>query len=55
MSFVHRLLTGIRNDWSVSTTTSANEGAATVSSHPYGASGRLVAVPWGGLQLEATD
>jgi hypothetical protein len=55
MNSVRRLLAGILNDWSVSTPTSAHYGAVTVTSYPYGISGRLRAVPWEGLQLEVTD
>lgn len=55
MNSVRRLLTGILNDWSVSTPTAANSSAVTVSSYPYGTSGRLSAVPWEGLQLDVND
>lgn len=55
MSFARRLLTDILNDWSISAPTSGASGADTVTSHPYGASGRLTAVPWAGLQLDITE
>ncbi|MGQ1840144.1 hypothetical protein ACT4S2_17030 [Kocuria turfanensis] len=55
MTFVRRLLTGILNDWSVSTPASAHYSAVTVTPQPYGASGRLTAAPWEGLQLDVTD
>ncbi|MCM3689522.1 hypothetical protein M3185_16210 [Kocuria rosea] len=52
---MRRLFTGILNDWSVATPAAAHSSAVTVTSHPYGASGRLRAVPWEGLQLDVTD
>jgi hypothetical protein len=55
MNSVRRLLPGILNDWSFSTPTSAHYGAVTVTSDPYGTSGRLRALPWEGLQLDVTD
>lgn len=55
MGFARRLLANIFNDWSVSAPTSATSSAESVTSHPYGASGRLTAVPWAGLQLDVTD
>lgn len=55
MNSVRRLFTGILNNRSVSTPTPAHSGAVTITSHPYGASGRLSAVPWEGLRLDLTD
>ncbi|MGX5360293.1 hypothetical protein [Kocuria sp. KH4] len=55
MSFARRLFTDILNDWSVSAPGSSTSSADSVTSHPYGASGRLTAVPWAGLQLDGTD
>ncbi|HYE78299.1 MAG TPA: hypothetical protein VEI97_09950 [bacterium] len=55
MSFVHRLLTSIPNSRAVSTSTAANFTAVTLTSHPYGASGRLTAAPWEGLHLDIDD
>ncbi len=55
MNSVRRLLTGILTNRSVPTSAAASSSAVTVTSHPYGTSGRLDALPWAGLQLDVTE